>query len=281
MGGKLAFTLPFGSLLTAHEFQRVTQSITSTTIGTTTIPPIWNVYRKAGIKAITHLSQRALSESRKVLTRLVRPQKHGTEAKRASNGTPNTLKTQFSRIWFPSLSSAGIAASTTHPRLLGDINIAPLGANNDKRTGFQLRQLFERAKSALVNFRSNINEAKQIKSIALAHVRAVRITSDVLPVYNLSVEEVSEYFANGILVRNCDALRMFAVDYALPESTPKTIAEEVQDRIPEKHRAPDDGVMTPEQQMSHQAARAYAEEVVKIELGLDDVDYDEDDEDYD
>jgi len=33
----------------------------------------------------------------------------------------------------------------------------------------------------------------------------------VKPVYNLKVEDEPEYFANGILVHNCDAMRYVAV----------------------------------------------------------------------
>ena len=74
-----------------------------------------------------------------------------------------------------------------------------------------------------------------------------------------------------------DAFRMFAVDYALPHSTPKTIAEEVEARIPEKYRREPDVPVTVEEQMSAQAAKEWAEEQTKRELGLVD---DDDDDDY-
>ena len=94
-------------------------------------------------------------------------------------------------------------------------------------------------------------------------------------VYGLTVDDAHEYFANGVLVRNCDALRMFAVDYALPESTPKTIHEEVQERIDDKYKPKEGEIVTPEQQMSYMAAKEAAEDRVKQELGL----IDEEDED--
>ena len=31
-------------------------------------------------------------------------------------------------------------------------------------------------------------------------------------VYNLTIEDVPEYFANGVLVHNCDAMRYLAVE---------------------------------------------------------------------
>lgn len=76
-----------------------------------------------------------------------------------------------------------------------------------------------------------------------------------------------------------DAFRMFAVDYALPQSTPKTIKQEVESRIPEQYRREPGEPVTPEQQMSAQAAREWAEEQTKRELGL--VDDEDDDDEYD
>lgn len=69
---------------------------------------------------------------------------------------------------------------------------------------------------------------------------------------------------------HCDAFRMFCVDYALPESTPKTMHEEVDARIDDKYKPKEGQIVTPEQQMSFMAAKEEAEERVKRELGLDD-----------
>jgi hypothetical protein len=76
---------------------------------------------------------------------------------------------------------------------------------------------------------------------------------------------------------HCDAFRMFTCDYAMPPSTPKTIKEEVEDRISEQYRYTPGQSITPEQQMSHTFAREYAEEQTKRDLGL--VDDEEDEED--
>ena len=73
-----------------------------------------------------------------------------------------------------------------------------------------------------------------------------------------------------------DEFRIFCVDYALPESTPKTIQEEVTARIPEKYHRKEGVAMSVEEQMSASAAREWAEEKVKRELGL----IDEDDPEY-
>jgi hypothetical protein len=48
----------------------------------------------------------------------------------------------------------------------------------------------------------------QIQSLAPVHVVAAFELSERMPVYNLTVE-AGEYYANGILVHNCDAVRYF------------------------------------------------------------------------
>jgi hypothetical protein len=79
---------------------------------------------------------------------------------------------------------------------------------------------------------------------------------------------------------HCDQFRMFSVDYALPDSTKKTMKEEVTDRIPEQYRPKPDKPMTVEEHMSYMSAKEYAEEKTKIDLGIDDEDLVEDDYEY-
>jgi hypothetical protein len=50
------------------------------------------------------------------------------------------------------------------------------------------------------------------KFTAPVHVVAVFTTREIRPVYNLTVETDHEYFANGILVSNCDMCRYMAMD---------------------------------------------------------------------
>lgn len=269
-GVKLGSMLQSGSLQTVNAFPKAMQSTTSITTGTTTAPKTWNAYRAAHTKVIMRLNQKASQRLKAIWTKLARLQKSGTEARLDLNGIVNTQKARSLRQWFQSRSFVSIAASQRPQKRRGDTSFAQRDASNGTRTGFLLRRLLDRARSVLRNSQSSTDEAKLIESIARASVLAVRPTSDVLPVYNLSVDGVSEYFANGVLVRNCDALRMFCVDYALPESTPKTIHEEVQDRIDDKYKPKEGQIVTPEQQMSFMAAKEEAEERVKRELGLDD-----------
>jgi hypothetical protein len=62
-------------------------------------------------------------------------------------------------------------------------------------------------------------------------VRNVRHISGREPVYNLTVSDVHEYFANGILSRNCDSTRMVTADWG-PGETAKTKEEQREDKLP-------------------------------------------------
>ncbi len=95
-------------------------------------------------------------------------------------------------------------------------------------------------------------------------------------VYNLSVEGVPEYFANGLLVHNCDALRMWAVDYALPNPTPLTMVEEFNRLLPESAKVKKGDIITLEQHMSNQLQEELAAEALAEKYGLND----DEEEDY-
>jgi hypothetical protein len=51
-------------------------------------------------------------------------------------------------------------------------------------------------------------------------------------VYNLSVDGAAEYFANGVLVHNCDATRMLTVAFG-PAVQNMTTAQKIQSIIPQ------------------------------------------------
>lgn len=67
-----------------------------------------------------------------------------------------------------------------------------------------------------------VSEPTSIGRLGSAHANAVSVIdvteSGTAPVYNISVEGAAEYFANGILVHNCDAFRYLLMSWPhLPE----------------------------------------------------------------
>ncbi len=61
----------------------------------------------------------------------------------------------------------------------------------------------ENANGAILSFGSS---ELVLRNFALTHVACVRAMQQTGPVYNLTVEGEGEYFANGVLVHNCDVL---------------------------------------------------------------------------
>jgi hypothetical protein len=55
---------------------------------------------------------------------------------------------------------------------------------------------------------------------AQPHVLTLTYGTERVPVYNLTVDDAHEYFANGILVHNCDALRYMVAYKDLANNEP-------------------------------------------------------------
>ena len=70
------------------------------------------------------------------------------------------------------------------------------------------KRLYGKVPSILAPFvaRRSMNKPVGNERIAVIHVVTVRERARPEPVYNLTVGEAHEYFANGVLVHNCDAL---------------------------------------------------------------------------
>ncbi len=77
----------------------------------------------------------------------------------------------------------------------------------------------------------------------------------------------------------CDAFRMYAVDYAFPAATEKTMVEEFNELIAPEYKPPVGRAMTLEEQMSYQVQKEIAAEKMREKYGFDDEE--EDDDPYD
>lgn len=79
---------------------------------------------------------------------------------------------------------------------------------------------------------------------------------EVAAVYNLSVEGVPEYFANGILVHNCDSTRMVTAEWG-PLETPLTEDERMEAALPAGAKRTHLERLTPEQRAFAVITRDY------------------------
>jgi predicted phage terminase large subunit-like protein len=163
---------PFGNTKMEDVFHQAMKFIIETMTPSISILTTWSVYRAACIGQC--LKRMALSARNKFLQKLDLWRQLGMDQKRGWNGTECT----------PERASESLGLSTTYIRFVGQ---AP----------------------ALFAGWSLLNGAI-VEYSAPACARALTPTSKrksdaALPVYNLTVDEVNCYYANGILVHNCDS----------------------------------------------------------------------------
>ena len=177
-GGVLKdFMLRFGNFIQERKFRRAMSFITKTIILLTTTSLIWSVYQGSNILICTKKTVRG-----------------GVEAMRAKN-----ILRKFARL----------LRRGTQARK-GENGIAKIQESNLKNLGKQ--------KSAL-NAEENLKPAEKQKSAtgAMPQITNEKSEQDLNLVYNLTIANDGVYYANGILVSNCDTL-CDAVDIAFGAS---------------------------------------------------------------
>ena len=186
-------------------FRRAFTSITRTGIQTTTRLKIWNVFPPLNMCINTHIPLNGWKSKKFILTALDRSQKHGIKAQKA---TRNTKKSAvfLTRTLSPNRKRARIAARCFCLMLSAIVtNFARTLANqhgDDNSISMTSRGC---APSAAKPTRL-INTVKP--SLVRVPVQAVCAQSRPERVFDITVEDQHEFFADGILVHNCiDALR--------------------------------------------------------------------------
>jgi hypothetical protein len=126
----------------------------------------------------------------------------GTSQNKGVNGTGSTLRSlNLENMNRPNESA--ISAVRHFWQRLGNPAFVPINAGQMRDGKAVLMTKQESAGAAVLTFESTSTVSS---SIVLVPVVAVFDTNEKAPVYNLTVEG-GEYFANGILVHNCDAMR--------------------------------------------------------------------------
>jgi hypothetical protein len=193
-------------------FRKDTVSITRTKILLTIAWKIWNVFQDRLISLIMlrrDCKQQILKKLRQLWIKFVHYLKRGIRQKQESSYTKNLLRILDRRIErFLSVFNAGSLL-----KLFGRREIL---LNVAAQTNV-MRLIAEQAE--WITRQDNVNIAvSNTKSIDISHKKLAQdsVPKDFVyfvksesagnfPVYNLSVEDAEEYYANGILVHNCHA----------------------------------------------------------------------------
>lgn len=144
----------------------------------------------------------------KGIAKLKKNVEHGTKVKKEEHGIDNMQKTQFLKTNLEKKENVNIVEKN----ILQKINMQNIALQNvDKKELIYQKQTY--AKFVEKNFIQ--------QDISLKHVQEnVKLNCKLKPVYNITVENAGCYYANNILVSNCDSLAMFTKEF-IDEGTHK------------------------------------------------------------
>lgn len=130
---------------------------------------------------------------------------NGIGQKRGENGT-DSMAGECSEISRRLIASAITAGSRINANCFGKplLDTVPASANHTRGPRLALTTRTGFAFSAAKRFASTDTKRPDAAPV---FVRAIIDSGERRPVYNLTVDDAPEYYANGVLVHNCDALR--------------------------------------------------------------------------
>ncbi len=193
-------------------------------------------------------------------------QVNGTEAKKDLLGIPNTPKTNGLIKLKNKVTALFAEKFLTLKQVIA--NFVLTSASGDIMTDIQQKPKtvnVEDAKQFLLPESRN-EDFIALKSVGIATVKS----SDILQnVFNLTVEDCPEYFANGILVHNCDSWRGLENVFGVPMQG-KTHQEKIEDRLPEPLKAEniDSGAYPMDENERDMTIQKKIQEVGKIERDM-------------
>ncbi len=192
-----AFMFLFMNFILEAKYQKAFTFIIKTAIHSITTTIIWSVYL---LLNTTKKRTEKLKQLKRILTEYVHSQQHGIDQKKVENGIVKTVKHVKESI---KICYAFIVQKNFNQSLVIQ-NIAAKSAVNF--TDFIPTDIScqKYAKNASLNLKL-IQEMEKKSDSVLNHVQENLITKKA-KVYNLQIEDASCYYANGILVGNCDCL---------------------------------------------------------------------------
>ena len=179
-------------------------SITKTGTAKTTQSKTLNVYHKNSTAQSTRLKVKSWNGNGRTWNGFAPPRQLGTKAKKGTHGTLNTQNVNGSENITESRDSVNNAGKHLN-RKPPTMNFAPTLAKAHGDGRQELTTWKESAKSA-----ERLSQSINIPMLNVVPVAVERVTSGGIEsaVYDLTVEDAHEFFANGVLVHNCiDALR--------------------------------------------------------------------------
>lgn len=205
-GTQKGCTLLFGSFITGGKYRKAFAfTIKTITLSITTLV-IWSVFRLGSIFQRTQSKISQTRNTKRGMRNCLKPsegkQANGTKAKQGANGIQSTPKERDLRTRSV---FAKIAERFSFQRLRMPYTVPMIAGASTGRNLQNMRPFVCNAASLSATIRQS--QANPIEGFAafLAQQHTGTITEKAR-VYNLTVEKDGCYYANGILVSNCDAL---------------------------------------------------------------------------
>jgi intein/homing endonuclease len=198
------YTGKYGKAFTERSLPSMISTI-STAIHSTTRLKIWNACQRRNIyrTIARNGSKKIKNRCRNIWTKYARSQRSGTLRKKEYNGIESTESRRTNQEHHSEGGYANNAAknSTISP----ETSLPDSARTNANQHGDEQAELI--TKNEYVKSAEPPSQSINTRRLTAVRVVALRHCNGKQDVYNLTVEDVHEYFANGILVSNCDGIR--------------------------------------------------------------------------
>jgi intein/homing endonuclease len=195
---------------TTEKYQKDTMFITkTTTLGTMILKILKSLKQKNILNTMLEskdLMSNSLKERKSTLKMLKRVLLTGISPKKVSYGIPNTPNVLYSNNLKRLNLKSALTANALSKQLILNLNSAQTTASQHGEESRDLMTNNEHALFVEMNSQS-INIGQQKRAQESVQVISVQKLLRKHNVYNISVEEEHEYYANGVLSHNCDSLR--------------------------------------------------------------------------
>ncbi len=197
------YTETFMSFIVAKKYLKAVSFIIKTAITLIMTLAIWSVYLLPSIKSYTENTLGiliGLLSVKKTLITLGKRLRFGINQSKVNSGTESMLNIQYKKVIQHRLQKFVYCAAMSTPQKnlqINNLNFAHAIA--EKNLGIVTISI---KKLLTVLFAKNQKNCQHTQKLLLAEVTVVE---EMQPVYNLTVD-AGVYFANGLLVHNCDAL---------------------------------------------------------------------------
>lgn len=209
------YTLRYGNITIIEKCLKAITYTIKTVMSIIITLKIWNVFLLGNIcqditKSVGKILYLGKNKEKFLKKKYEKEQSNGTKAKQVENGTKNTQKFQFLNINLEKQKNANGVEKSILQKCVGQNIVQVLVGKK--------QIIFQKQKN--VSFAEKNFIPQDIKQKLVQNNAETNISGKIKPVYNLTVEGIGCYYANGILVSNCDSLAMMSSEIIAEKSKP-------------------------------------------------------------